>query len=102
MGLFAEADLDVVHDYVPGLRLEATPVDLQGDVLLFTGNSYTGRSQTRRRPGPPLVHLSLRRPFLERMSAWYRPILDFEGGEVAMEENPWGGPCGTEVAIGPH
>jgi len=109
MGLFCpeEADLDVsfTRDYVPVPDgLEATPVDLAaGDVLFFNGQLVHGSQ-------PNTTTDRFRRSFIchyvgrssERMSAWYRPILDFEGGEVAMEENPWGGPCGTEVAIGPH
>lgn len=101
-----EADLDVsfTRDYVPvPPGLEAVPVDMaSGDVLFFNGSLVHGSKPNRTKD-------RFRRSFIghyigrssERMSAWYRPILDFQGREVAMEENTAGGPCGTE-ASGPH
>lgn len=100
----ADSELSFTRDYVPVPEgLKAVPVDLEaGDILFFNGSivhgSYPNRSTNR-----------FRRSFIchyigrssERMSIWYRPILDMQGNEVAIEANTGGGPCGTEVS-GPH
>ncbi len=100
----ADESLSFTRDCVPvPPGLEAVPVDMQpGDTLFFNGQLVHGSQPNRTTD-------RFRRSFIchyvgrssERMSAWYRPILDFEGGEVTMEENRGGGPCGTE-ASGPH
>lgn len=100
----ADQTVSFTRDYVPVPRgLEVVPVDLEpGDVLFFNGQLVHG-SQPNRTPD------RFRRSFIchyvgrssERMSVWYRPILDFDGNEVRMAENTGGGPCGTEAA-GPH
>lgn len=100
----ADESVSFTRDYVPvppGLRV--APVDMQpGDTLFFNGQLVHGSQPNRTAD-------RFRRSFIchyvgrssERMSAWYRPILDFQGAEVRMEENRGGGPCGTE-ASGPH
>ncbi|HEX4205813.1 MAG TPA: phytanoyl-CoA dioxygenase family protein [Ktedonobacteraceae bacterium] len=109
MDLFCPEEADstqsFTRDYVPvpdGLR--AAPVDMQaGDVLFFNGSLVHGSS-------PNTTRDRFRRSFIchyigrssERMSTWYRPILTMQGEEVTVAENADGGPCGTEIAIGPH
>ncbi len=100
----ADTSVSFTRDYVPVPEgLEAVPVDLEpGDVLFFNGQLVHGSQPNRTTD-------RFRRSFIchyvgrssERMSAWYRPILDFDGNELEMDENKGGGPCGTEVA-GPH
>ncbi len=100
----ADSTVSFTRDYVPVPEgLEVLPVDLEpGDVLFFNGQLVHGSQ-------PNSTVDRFRRSFIchyvgrssERMSAWYRPILDFRGDEVTMEENAGGGPCGVEVA-GPH
>jgi ectoine hydroxylase-related dioxygenase (phytanoyl-CoA dioxygenase family) len=100
----ADTSVSFTRDYVPVPDgLEAEPVDLEpGDVLFFNGQLVHGSQPNRTAD-------RFRRSFIchyvgrssERMSEWYRPILDFSGNEVVMEANTGGGPCGTEAA-GPH
>ena len=73
-----------------------------GDVLSFNGQLVHGSQPNRTAD-------RFRRSFIrhcvdrssERMAAWYRPILDFDGNEIRLEESIGGGPCGTD-AVGPH
>jgi ectoine hydroxylase-related dioxygenase (phytanoyl-CoA dioxygenase family) len=80
------------------LRLSA------GDVLFFNGSlihgSYPNTSANR-----------FRRAFIchyvprgsEEVSRWYRPLLTFDGQEVAIHDATGGGPCGTvQEAASPH
>lgn len=100
----ADASVSFTRDYVPVPEgLEAVPVDLApGDVLFFNGQLVHGSQ-------PNATTDRFRRSFIchyvgrssERMSAWYRPILAFDGEELEIEANTGGGPCGAEAA-GPH
>jgi phytanoyl-CoA hydroxylase len=100
----ADAEVSFTRDYVPVPEgLEAVPVVMRpGDVLFFNGQLVHGSQPNRSGD-------RFRRSFIchyigrssEKMSVFYRPILDFDGNEVEMAENTDGGPCGTEVD-GPH
>lgn len=100
----ADESVSFTRDYVPVPEgLEAVPVDMDpGDVLFFNGQVVHGSQPNRSKD-------RFRRSFIchyigrssDRMSQWYRPILTFDGEEVVIEDNPGGGPCGTE-ASGPH
>ncbi|MDQ3856295.1 MAG: phytanoyl-CoA dioxygenase family protein [Chloroflexota bacterium] len=100
----ADSAVSFTNHYVPPPPgLEPVPVDLAaGDVLFFNGQLVHGSQ-------PNTSKDRFRRSFIchyigrssERMSTWYRPILDFQGHEVVLEANEDGGPCGVEVS-GPH
>ncbi|MBV9469595.1 MAG: phytanoyl-CoA dioxygenase family protein, partial [Abitibacteriaceae bacterium] len=77
---------------------QPVPCDLKaGDVLFFNGSvihgSYPNTSQHR-----------FRRAFICHyvgestigMSHWYYPLHTFAGEPISREDNPGGGPCGTE------
>lgn len=101
----SDRNVSFTREYVPPPPgLDVVPVDLDaGDVLFFNGSLVHG-SQPNTSDG------RFRRSFIchyigrssERMSLSYRPILDMQGTEVAIAENPGGGPCGTDVEAGPH
>jgi ectoine hydroxylase-related dioxygenase (phytanoyl-CoA dioxygenase family) len=110
MDLFCPEEADstqsFTREYVPPPPgLEKVPVIMEpGDMLFFNGTLVHGS-------GPNSSADRFRRSFIchyigrsaERMSAWYRPILTFDGAEVTIDANQAGGPCGTEIdAMGPH
>lgn len=100
----ADETLSFTRDYVPvPPGLQAVPVDMApGDVLFFNGSLVHGSQPNRTAD-------RFRRAFIshyigrssERIAHWYHPILTMQGEVVEIEDNPSGGPCGTEV-IGPH
>jgi ectoine hydroxylase-related dioxygenase (phytanoyl-CoA dioxygenase family) len=100
----ADTSVSFTRDYVPIPEgLSAVPIDLNpGDVLFFNGSLVHGSQPNQSRD-------RFRRSFIchyigrsaERMSHWYRPILNMQGEEVDIAHNPDGGPCGVEAA-GPH
>lgn len=103
----ADSAIFFTNDHVeipPGLREQ--PLSLKaGDMLFFNGSvihgSYPNRSRDR-----------FRRAFIchyvprgsEEVAHWYRPLLTFDGAEVAMPAATGGGPCGTvgDRMKGPH
>jgi phytanoyl-CoA hydroxylase len=102
----ADSSVSFTREYVPPPPgLEKVPVIMEpGDMLFFNGTLVHGS-------GPNSSVDRFRRSFIchyigrsaERMSEWYRPILTFDGGEVTIDANEGGGPCGTEIgAVGPH
>ena len=100
----ADTAVSFTRDYVPVPEgLEVVPVDLQpGDVLFFNGQLVHGSqpNRTADRFGRSFICHYVGRSS-ECMSAWYRPILDFQGNKLVMAENTGGGPCGAD-ASGPH
>jgi ectoine hydroxylase-related dioxygenase (phytanoyl-CoA dioxygenase family) len=101
-----EADLDVsfTRDYVPPPPgLSPVPVDMSsGDVLFFNGSLVHGS-------GPNMTTDRFRRSFIahylgrssEKISTWYH-VLTMDGADVDIAAATGGGPCGVEVAAGPH
>jgi hypothetical protein len=92
------------HVAVPaGLR--ETPLHLAaGDMLFFNGSlihgSYSNTSADRFRRA--FICHYVPRSSVE-VSRGYRPLLTFEGSEVAMGDATGGGPCGTvQDVVGPH
>ncbi|HEY6739679.1 MAG TPA: phytanoyl-CoA dioxygenase family protein [Actinopolymorphaceae bacterium] len=108
MDLFCpeEADRSVsfTREYVPPPPgLEPVPVDMNpGDVLFFNGSLVHGS-------GPNRTTDRFRRSFIchyvgrssERISTSY-PTLTMAGERVHLDPSVGGGPCGTEVEVGPH
>ncbi len=74
-----------------------------GDVLFFNGSAIHGS-------GPNRSKDRFRRSFIchyatgnaERINKWYKPCLNFDGGEVALEDNEAGGVCGEAYGGGVH
>jgi hypothetical protein len=109
MDLFCPEEADTTQSFTreyvpPPPGLEKVPVIMEpGDMLFFNGTLVHGS-------GPNRSKDRFRRSFIchyigrsaERMSSWYRPILAFDGSEVTIDANAGGGPCGTELATGPH
>jgi len=101
----SDRSVSFTREYVPPPPgMDVVPVDLApGDVLFFNGSLVHGSQ-------PNSSADRFRRSFIchyigrssERMSLAYRPILDMQGNEVTIGENIGGGPCGTEVEVGPH
>jgi ectoine hydroxylase-related dioxygenase (phytanoyl-CoA dioxygenase family) len=101
----ADSSLFFTSDYVPPPEgsLEI-PCDMEpGDMLFFNGSiihgSYPNVSKDR-----------FRRSFIchyapassTAVGQWYRPLLRFNGQEVAMPDAPGSGPCGGAEDKGPH
>ncbi|MDB4865749.1 MAG: phytanoyl-CoA dioxygenase [Cohnella sp.] len=76
----------------------------KGDVLFFNGNlihgSYRNKSKDRFRKAFICHYANVS---AMKISSWYKPLYRADGTEVALEDNPDGGPCGVEMeALYPH
>lgn len=100
----ADPDVSFTRDYVPPPPgLAPVPVDMSpGDVLFFNGSLVHGS-------GPNTTTDRFRRSFIahylgrssEKISTWYH-VLTMDGDDVDIAPATGGGPCGVEVAAGPH
>jgi ectoine hydroxylase-related dioxygenase (phytanoyl-CoA dioxygenase family) len=74
-----------------------------GDVLFFNGSvihgSYPNTSTDRFRRSLIFHYVPMS---CVEMSTHYRPLLTFDGKDVAKQDATGGGPCGTLQAVGVH
>lgn len=100
----ADDQISFTREYVPPPPgLERVPVDMEaGDVLFFNGSLVHGSE-------PNTTTDRFRRSFIchyagrstERISSWY-PTLTMSGQQIQFADAIGGGPCGTEITVGPH